>query len=212
MTTVQTETTTVAISTTTELPTTTELQTTTEDPANFPKEGLVELLVEDITYTGHMLHWSVAQNYLAISDIWGQKYLRFEEVPEVTTGAPTTTDIPSTTVAQSTTETPQQTIIVDLTTTTDSSTTTEIPTTTELPTTTGIPTTTAEALPYTIHTLSVSPSVVYMLKPQNLLEGAFPIFVPVEDALGTTDNTDEAVMGYNERLHLVHWDLTEDLT
>merc|ERR1719427_697674 len=52
--------------TTTTEPTT----TTTENTADFPKTGDIELLVEDIVYSGHMIHWSVDQKYLAISDIW----------------------------------------------------------------------------------------------------------------------------------------------
>ena len=39
--------------------------------------GTVELLVEDIVYSGNMLHWSANNNDLSIADIWGQLYLRF---------------------------------------------------------------------------------------------------------------------------------------
>ena len=37
----------------------------------------MELLVEDIVYSGNMLHWSANNNDLSIADIWGQLYLRF---------------------------------------------------------------------------------------------------------------------------------------
>ena len=37
----------------------------------------MELLVEDIVYSGNMLHWSAINNDLSIADIWGQQYLRF---------------------------------------------------------------------------------------------------------------------------------------
>merc|ERR1719317_488954 len=83
--------------TTTEQPTTTIEQLTTEEattenPNNLPKSGEVELLVENIVYSGHMIPWSAREQYLAISDIWGQKYLRFEEIPPATTTtAPDTT-------------------------------------------------------------------------------------------------------------------------
>ena len=72
--------------------------TTTENPADLPKTGDLELLVEDVTYWGNMLHWSTNGQYLAIADIWGQKYLRYAEIPEVTTTVPTTTEV-ATTVA-----------------------------------------------------------------------------------------------------------------
>merc|ERR1719481_1450523 len=90
-------------------------EATTEDPSNIPKSGEVELLVEDIVFSGHMLHWSAREQYLAISDIWGQKYLRFEEIPPITTtAAPNTTtdsvntrniDDTTTTIAVTTTTT-----------------------------------------------------------------------------------------------------------
>merc|ERR1719233_1382385 len=49
------------------------------NPAFSPKTGSVEILEVDIVHGGHMLHWSVEQEYLAISDMWGQKYIRFSE-------------------------------------------------------------------------------------------------------------------------------------
>ena len=56
--------------------TTVEPTTTTENPANFAKTGSLEVLVADIVSSGHMLHWSSGQQYLAIADMWGQKYIR----------------------------------------------------------------------------------------------------------------------------------------
>ena len=67
--------------------------TTTENPADLPKTGSLELLVEDVTYWGNMIHWSTNGHYLAIADIWGQKYLRYAEIPEATTTVPTTTEV-----------------------------------------------------------------------------------------------------------------------
>merc|ERR1719317_1793912 len=92
-TTTEQPTTTIQQTTTTEQLTTEEATTeqltteeaTTENPNNLPKSGEVELLVENIVYSGHMIHWSAREQYLAISDIWGQKYLRFEEIPPATT-------------------------------------------------------------------------------------------------------------------------------
>ena len=34
-------------------------------------------MVEDIVYSGHMLHWSSSNNDLSIADIWGQQYVRW---------------------------------------------------------------------------------------------------------------------------------------
>ena len=65
--------------------------TTTENPADLPKTGDVELLVEDVTYWGNMIHWSINGQYLAIADIWGQRYLRYAETPIPTTTVPATT-------------------------------------------------------------------------------------------------------------------------
>ena len=56
----------------------TEAPTTTENPANFPKNGEVELLVEDLLHSGYMMHWSSNQGYLVMADIWGQRYIRWE--------------------------------------------------------------------------------------------------------------------------------------
>merc|ERR1719445_680822 len=83
--------------TTTEV-TTTITTSTTEDPASFPKTGEVELMVENICHSGHMLHWSSTRNFLAVADIWGQRYIRFKELdPITTTEVTTTTEIPTTT-------------------------------------------------------------------------------------------------------------------
>ena len=80
--------------------------TTTENPADLPKTGDVELLVEDITYWGNMIHWSTNGQYLAIADIWGQRYLRYAEIPEATTTVATTTEVATTvaTTVQTTTQ------------------------------------------------------------------------------------------------------------
>merc|ERR1712106_1284383 len=69
-TTTEQATTTKQATTTEEITTTEQVTTTTENPANFPKTGDLELLAEDIVFSGHMIHWSVEQGYLAISDIW----------------------------------------------------------------------------------------------------------------------------------------------
>merc|ERR1712127_929247 len=80
--------------------TTVEPTTTTENPANFAKTGSLEVLVADIVSSGHMLHWSSGQQYLAIADMWGQKYIRYEEVwwGTTTTEPPSATVLPTTTV------------------------------------------------------------------------------------------------------------------
>ena len=80
--------------------------TTTENPADLPKTGDLELLVADVTYWGNMLHWSTNGQYLAIADIWGQRYLRYAEIPEATTTVPTTTEVVTTvaTTVQATTQ------------------------------------------------------------------------------------------------------------
>ena len=100
--------TTTTTTTTGEEDTTTEgtPTTTTENPADLPKTGSLELLVEDVTYWGNMLHWSTNGQYLAIADIWGQKYLRYAEIPEATTTVPTTTEVITTvaTTVQPTTQ------------------------------------------------------------------------------------------------------------
>merc|ERR1719317_1449891 len=133
---------------TTEEATTEQLTTeeaTTENPNNLPKSGEVELLVENIVYSGHMIHWSAREQYLAISDIWGQKYLRFEEIPPATTTtAPDTTT--ATTEPSDDTTTASVRNVDDITTTTD---------TIDTVTTTEIQTTTEEVLPYDIKILEV---------------------------------------------------------
>ena len=43
-------------------------------------------------HSGQMLHWCSRHNYLVLADIWGQRYIRFEENEPVTT-----TVIPDTT-------------------------------------------------------------------------------------------------------------------
>ena len=54
--------------------------------------GDVELMVSDLMHSGQMLHWCSRHNYLVLADIWGQRYIRFEENEPVTT-----TVIPDTT-------------------------------------------------------------------------------------------------------------------
>ena len=182
--------------TTTEEPTTAAPTTTTENPANFPKTGDIEVVVEDIVFSGHMLHWSQEQEYLAISDIWGQKYLRFEEIPPATTTpTPTTTNSPTTSAP--TTVSFRQAV-------TGSETTTTTPTDT---TTTEVLTTTAEPLPYKIQTLRVPTDTVYLIQPKGRTEGTYPLMIPVHDAFNYTDTTNEMIIAYNERIHLAHWDM-----
>merc|ERR1719317_642492 len=200
--------------TTTEQPTTTIPQTTTteqltteeattENPNNLPKSGEVELLVENIVYSGHMIHWSAREQYPAISDIWGQKYLRFEEIPPATT-----TTAPDTTTA--TTE-----ASYDTTTTT---TTTEIPTTTteetiDTITTTEIPTTTTEeALPYDIKILEVDKDVVYLIQPHLKTEGHYPLLIPVDDYGALTEYGEDFIFAFGDILHVGHWNMESGYT
>ena len=72
------QTTTEEVTTVTDAPTTNEPPTTTENPANFPKTGELELLAEDLMYSGNMMSWSTRLNYLVIADIWGQRYIRLD--------------------------------------------------------------------------------------------------------------------------------------
>jgi len=139
----------------------------------------------------------VEQGYLAISDIWGQKYLRFSEIaPATTTVAPTTTESPNTdapttvSLRQAVTETDEATTLTESETTT-----------------TEIPTTTAEPLPYDIKTLRIPTDTVYLIQPRGKTEGSYPLMVPVNDFYNHTDNTDEVIVAYNERLHLAYWDM-----
>ena len=204
--------TTEQLTTTTEQPTTTQ-EATTEDPTNFPKSGNIELLVPDITYAGHMIHWSIEQQYLAVSDIWGQKYLRFNEIIEEETttarAVTTTTEAVTTTVAQAeevvtTTQSAEgRTVGQTETTTTEAETTTE---------TTEIPTTTAEPLPYEIKVIQVPTDVVYLIRPQGKTEGSYPAIIPVHDDYNFTDQTDEIIIAYNDKFHLAFWDAESDAT
>jgi len=178
--------TTTQLSTTTELTTTEPTTTTTENTASIPKSGDLELMVEDIVHTGHMIHWSVEQKYLAISDLWGQKYLRFAENPP-----PTTTALPSST---DTIRDSRQDNSEDITTATQSTAPTE-------------PTTTAEPLPYDLKTLNIPKDTVFLIRPQETTEGTYPLMVPVHDQYNYTDNTDEVILAFNERFHLVSWDM-----
>lgn len=77
-------------------------------------------MVEDIVYSGNMLHWSSLNNDLSIADIWGQQYVRsnecyhyyednnfvfrFQEIDPVTTTVP-----PETTATTASPETVTQT-------------------------------------------------------------------------------------------------------
>merc|ERR1712227_626874 len=129
---------------TTTLVTTTELATTTENPANFPKSGDVELLVENICFHCNMLHWSKQKDYLVIADIWGQKYIRFREKdPEITTLTPDVTTI--TTTEETKTESATGRLKRQVETTTEA----------DEDATEATPTTAAPELPYDLHHLVV---------------------------------------------------------
>ena len=191
---------------TTEEATTEELTTeeaTTENPNNLPKSGEVELLVENIVYSGHMIHWSAREQYLAISDIWGQKYLRFEEIPPATTTtAPDTTT--ATTKASDDTTTASVRNVDDITTTTD---TIDTVTTTEIPTTT-----TEEALPYDIKILEVDKDVVYLIQPHLKTEGHYPLLIPVDDYGALTEYGDDFIFAFGDILHVGHWNMESSYT
>merc|ERR1719481_386250 len=188
-------------------------EATTEDPSNVPKSGEVELLVEDIVFSGHMLHWSAREQYLSISDIWGQKYLRFEEIPPATTTAApdTTTESVDTRNIDDTTTT---TIAGTTTTTTDGTTTTTADTTTtETPvTTTEIPTTTEEPLPYDLKTFEVSKDVVWNIRRHLETEGHFPLLIPVDDYGYITEYEDDFIFAFENILHVGHWDMESGYT
>merc|ERR1719317_720209 len=200
--------------TTTEQPTTTIQQTTTteeltteeattENPNNLPKSGKVELLVENIVHSGHMIHWSSREQYLAISDIWGQKYPRFEEIPPATTTtAPDTTTV--TTEAADDTTTASVRNVDDITTTTD---TIDTKTTTEIPTTT-----TEEALPYDIKILEVDKDVVYLIQPQLKTEGHYPLLIPVDDYGALTEYGEDFIFAFGDILHVGHWNMESSYT
>ena len=83
----------------------------------------------------------------------------------------------------------------------------EATTTTNIETTTEVPTTTPEPLPYEIKTLRVPTDTVYLIRPRGKTEGSYPLMVPVNDLFNYTDDTDEVIIAYNQRVHLVHWDM-----
>jgi len=172
----------------------TEAPTTTENPANFPKDGEVELLVEDLLHSGYMMHWSSNQGYLVMADIWGQRYIRFREKDPVTT-----TVVPEVT-----------TLINKRRRRQEETTTTEIAV--EETTTTEIPTTTAEPLPYDLHYMTIPAEVVYLIRPRDMYEGSYPIIVPLHDQFNATGESEEsniALIGFNDKLHVATWNLTE---
>ena len=157
--------------------TTTTTTTTTENPANFKKSGSVELIVENVVETGNMIHWSREQNYLAISDIWGQKYIRFtENQPE------TATEAELTNVENENAESRQATTQASIT-------------------STGSP------LPYQLNTLKIPTDVVFLLHPQERTEGAYPLMIPVKDEYNYTATSNEVIVAFNARFHLVSMDL-----
>jgi len=194
---------------TTEQPTTqvdeTTQEATTENPNNSPKSGAVEMLVEDIVYSGHMIHWSVREQYLAISDIWGQKYLRFEEIPPATTTVvpDTTTEVEAEWSGPITTEAigPVTTEAIGPITTTNAPVTT-----------TEILTTTVEPLPYDIKTFEVSKDVVWLLQPQKATEGSYPLLIPVDDFGHITEEENDFIMAFGGQLHIAQWDMESSYT
>jgi len=194
-------------------------ETTTENLADLPKTGDLELLAEGIVFSGHMMHWSATSKYLAIADIWGQKYLRFEETPPLTTTLASVTDeittVPTTksqtTEAVSTTDSATETDLVTATSKLGT-TTTDLITTTESITTTNIPTTTAEPLPYSLNTFEVSKDVVYLLRPQLKTEGTYAAIIPVDDYGNITEDEEDFILSFGDKLHIGHWDLSSDYT
>lgn len=151
-------------------------------------------------HSGQMLHWCSRQNYLVLADIWGQRYIRFEENEPITT-----TVIPDTTTESSERRRRQ----IETTTEAEAATTTETVTTTE------IPTTTAEPLPYSLHYLMVPSSVVYLIRPNLKVEGSYPFILPVYDQYNVTgepEETNNVIIGYNELIHMAQWNLSTDMT
>jgi len=191
---------------TTTLVTTTELATTTENPANFPKSGDVELLVENICFHCNMLHWSKQKDYLVIADIWGQKYIRFREKdPEITTLTP---DVITTEATQTESVTGRFRRQVETTTEADEVTTEA---------TTQTPTTAAPELPYDLHHLVVPADVVFLIQPHKKVEGSYPFAVPIYDQLNFTQSSEEEsnntiLIGFNERIHMVQFNLSNPIT
>ena len=113
------------------------------------------------------------QGYLAISDIWGQKYLHFTEVNQ-------TALEPGDDVVDSDKE---ERFLLD-----------------------------SPAL-FNLRTMRMPIDVVFLLTPQERSEGAYPVMIPVYDYYNFTEKTsDEAILAYNDRLHMVSWDLDNDET
>ena len=154
--------------------------------AKLPKTGDIEIVLIDVVFSGHMMHWSTKQKYLAISDIWGQKYLHLSEKND--------------TKVESENEQAEESEDLDAP---DFS----------------APDISAPDEPhvsspgegsYEIRSLTIPADVVYLIRPQESTEGAFPLMIPVEDVYNTTDNTDEVVVAFNDKLHLVSWDLEKE--
>jgi len=82
----------------------------------------------------------------------------------------------------------------------------------DITTTTEVPTTTAEPLPYELNFMTVTKDVVYLTRPRQKTEGAFPFIVPLIDEYNITQTSNvNAVIGFNEKLHIATWDLTESI-
>ena len=145
------------------------------NPAFSPKTGSVEILEVDLVHGGHMLHWSVEQEYLAISDIWGQKYIRFSE-------------------NRGGNETSAEDLIDEEDNFEDEF---------------SAPAEALEEL-HDIKTMKVPIDAVFLIQPQERAEGSYPLMVPVNDANSFTGATDEVIIAFNERLHVVAWDLSQN--
>ena len=70
----------------------------------------------------------------------------------------------------------------------------------------------AEALEelHDIKTMRVPIDAVFLIQPQERAEGSYPLMVPVNDANSFTGATDEVIIAFNERLHVVAWDLSQN--
>merc|ERR1712130_373046 len=184
--------------------------TTTENPANFPKSGDVELLVEEICYYCNMVHWSKQKDYLVIADIWGQKYIRFREKdPEITTLPPEVTTITTTEETKTESATGRLKRQVETTTEADEDTTEA--------TTPSAQTTAAPELPYDLHHLVVPADVVFLIQPHRKVEGSYPLVVPIYDQFNYTHASEEesnntVLIGFNDRLHMVQFNLSRSMT
>ena len=184
----------------------TTVTASTADPSLVAKSGQVSLLAANLTYSGHMLHWSVAQEYLAIADIWGQRFLRLEQPKEAeetatslptTTSQPTTANVPTTT---SLTTNPSDTTETDAAMARmweEGSGGPELASTTEL---------------YTVRSITVPADTVYFLSPGQRTEGVSAVVVAVSDPSGQTETEADFLLSFNNILHLAHWDLQSNIT